>query len=120
MTLSSECLAKANPAPANPFRGEATLVVAGSPRLLRPSFTALVAAEEELGPLFALVERAGAGQLRLTEMAALFWHCLVSRDDLARDQVGASVLQLGLAAASKPLRVLLGQILQGEAGPPEQ
>lgn len=100
--------------PANPFRGEATLVVAGSPRLLRPSFAALVAAEEELGPLFALVERAGAGQLRLGELTALFWHCLESRDGLSRDAVGEAVLSAGLAAASQPLRVLLGQILQGE------
>jgi len=98
---------------ANPYRGEASLLVAGSPRLLRPSFGALVAAEEELGPLFALVERAGAGQLRLAEMAALFWHCLAERGDLTRDAVGSSVLELGLAEASKPLRVLLGQILQG-------
>ena len=100
--------------PANPFRGEATLVVAGSPRLLRPSFAALVAAEEELGPLFALVERAGAGQLRLGEMTALFWHCLESRDGLSRDAVGEAVMAAGLAGASQPLRVLLGQILQGE------
>ncbi|WP_309621277.1 gene transfer agent family protein [Novosphingobium sp.] len=100
--------------PANPFRGEATLVVAGSPRLLRPSFAALVAAEEELGPLFALVERAGAGQLRLGEMTALFWHCLESRDGLSRDAVGEAVMSAGLAASSQPLRVLLGQILQGE------
>ena len=100
--------------PANPFRGEATLVVAGLPRLLRPSFAALVAAEEELGPLFALVERAGAGQLRLGELTALFWHCLESRDDLSRDAVGEAVMSAGLAAASQPLRVLLGQILQGE------
>ena len=120
MTVSNACLAKANPASANPFRGEATLVIAGCPQLLRPSFAALVAAEEELGPLFALVERAGAGQLRLAEMAALFWHCLAPRDDLTRDEVGTAVLQLGLAQASKPLRVLLGQILQGEAGPAEQ
>lgn len=105
---------------ANPFRGEATLIVKGSPRLLRPSFSALVAAEEELGPLFALVERAGAGQLRLAEMAALFWHCLANRDELTRAVVGDAVLQLGLAEASRPLRVLLGQILQGEAGPAEQ
>ncbi len=105
---------------ANPFRGEATLVVSGCERLLRPSFSALVAAEEELGPLFALVERAGAGQLRLAEMAALFWHCLTPREELTRDQVGGAVLHLGLAEASKPLRTLLGQILQGEAGPPEQ
>ena len=114
MTLSNPGLATANPANGNPYRGEAMLSVAGAPRLLRPSFAALVAAEEELGPLVALVERAGAGQLRLAEMAALFWHCLASREGLDRDAVGSAVLQQGLAAASKPLRVLLGQILQGE------
>lgn len=63
----------------NPLRGEASLLIDGAKRLLRPTFTALVAAEEELGPLFALVERVGAGQLRLAEMAALFWHCLAER-----------------------------------------
>lgn len=92
-------------------------MVAGQPRLLRPSFSALVAAEEELGPLFALVERAGAGQLRLGEMAALFWHCLADREGLTRDAVGEAVTAVGLAAASAPLRVLLGQILQGNADP---
>ena len=102
--------------PANPFRGEASLPLAGSPRLLRPSFAALVAAEEELGPLFALVERAGAGQLRLGEMTALFWHCLEGREGLSRDVVGEAVMSAGLAGASQPLRVLLGQILQGEGG----
>jgi hypothetical protein len=99
---------------ANPYRGEGELIVAGTAHLLRPSFTALVAAEEELGPLFALVERAGTGQLRLTEMAALFWHCLADRTNLTREHIGEAVVTLGLAAATKPLRVLLGQILQGE------
>lgn len=99
----------------NPHRGEAGLTIAGVEHLLRPSFTALVAAEEELGPLFALVERASAGQLRLAEMTALFWHCLVSRDGLSREAVGAAVLQAGLAQATRPLRTLLGQILQGDA-----
>lgn len=103
---------------ANPLRGEALLPVEGTARLLRPDFTALVAAEEELGPLFALVERAGAGQLRLSEVAALFWHCLAARDGLTREQVGNAVITLGLAEASKPLRVLLGQILQGQTAPP--
>ena len=92
---------------ANALRGEAAIIVEGRPRLLRPSFAALVTAEEELGPLFALVERAGAGQLRLGEMATLFWHCLAERDRLTRDQVGEAVLALGLAEAAKPLRVLL-------------
>jgi hypothetical protein len=98
----------------NPLRGEAEILIADEPHLLRPTFTALVAAEEELGPLFALVERAGAGQLRLAEIAALFWHCLAARDGLSRETVGEAVLGQGLAAAAKPLRVLLGQILQGQ------
>lgn len=100
--------------PANPVRGEATLVVAGRARTLRPTFAALVAAEEELGPLFALVERASAGQLKLSELAILFWHCLAEHELIARDEVGAAVAQAGLAAASVPLRSLLVQILQGE------
>jgi hypothetical protein len=98
---------------ANPYRGEVELLVAGAPRLLRPSFTALVAAEEELGPLFALVERAGAGQLRLGEMATLFWHCLAARDGLTREAVGEAIAAQGLAACARPLRALLAQILQG-------
>jgi hypothetical protein len=99
---------------ANPHRGEAALVVAGASRRLRPSFTALVAAEEELGPLFALVERAAAGQLRLGEMAALFWHCLAERQGLSREAVGEAVTAQGLAACARPLRALLAQILQGD------
>jgi hypothetical protein len=97
----------------NPYRGEAELVVEGLARTLRPSFSALVAAEEELGPLFALVERASAGQLRLSEMAALFWHCLTMRDGLTREIVGDAVAEQGLAACTRPLRTLLSQILQG-------
>ncbi|MEO6092185.1 MAG: gene transfer agent family protein [Novosphingobium sp.] len=98
---------------ANPHRGEASLTIAGEPRLLRPSFAALTAAEEELGPLFALVERAAGGELRMAEMVALFWHCLASRDGLARDDIGEAIARLGLAQAAKPLRALLAQILQG-------
>ena len=98
---------------ANPERGEAVLAVGGIPRLLRPTFTALVGAEDELGPLFALVERTGAGQLRLAEMVALFWHCLIDRDALTREAVGEAAAELGLAACAKPLRALLAQILQG-------
>lgn len=100
-------------AASNPVRGEAAILVDGAPRLLRPSFDALVRAEEELGPLFALVERAGEGQLRLSEIAALFWHCLADRADLTREAVGDSVVAMGLAEAAKPLRVLLGEILRG-------
>lgn len=100
---------------ANPFRGEASITIANVPRLLRPSFAALVAAEEELGPLFALVERAAEGRLRIAELAGLFWHCLARREGLTREMVGDAVMEAGLAASSAPLRVLLQQILQGAA-----
>ena len=98
---------------ANGLRGEAALMVAGRTRVLRPTFAALVTAEDEIGPLFALVERAGSGQLRLAELATLFWHCLADRDALSREQVGDAVLAAGLAACAPALRCLLGQILQG-------
>ena len=98
---------------ANPHRGEAALLVGGAPQTLRPTFSALVAAEEELGPLFALVERAGAGELKLAEMTALFWHCLADPRDVTREQVGEAVMRQGLAACAKPLRAILTQILQG-------
>ena len=103
----------ANPVPANSVRGEATLIIHGQPHVLRPTFAALVAAEEELGPLFALVERASAGQLRLGELAALFWHCLASPGALTHAEVGEAVAAQGLAASAVPLRALLVQILQG-------
>lgn len=95
------------------MRGEATLVVAGRKRVLRPSFAALVAAEEDLGSLYALVERASAGQLRLSELATLFWHCLAEREGVTREDVGEAVMALGLAGCATPLRALLGHILQG-------
>lgn len=101
----------------NPLRGEAMLAVAGMPRRLRPSFAALVAAEEELGPLFALVERAGEGRLRLAEVAALFWHCLTDKAGFTREDVGEAVMDAGLAGCAPALRALLGQILQGSVDP---
>jgi hypothetical protein len=98
---------------ANPARGEAALTVGGETLRLRPSFEALVAAEEELGPLFALVERAAAGGLRVAEMAALFWHCAENRGGLSRERIGAAIVEQGLAGTTPVLKVLLGQILQG-------
>ncbi len=88
--------------------------VAGCELALRPSFAALVAAEAELGPLFALVERAADGRLGLGEMVGLFWHCLRDvPEGLTRDAFGEAVAAGGLAAATPALRVLLGQILAG-------
>ena len=99
---------------ANPARGEASFEVGGAALLLRPSFAALVAAEQELGPLFALVERAAEGQLGIGEMAALFFHCAADRPEaVTRERIGEAIAEGGLARATPALRVLLTQILQG-------
>ena len=99
---------------ANALRGEAALRVGARSLVVRPSFAALVAAEEELGPLFALVERAADGRLGLGELTALFWHCIRDRDaGMTREEVGEALVEQGLAAVTPALRVLLGQILQG-------
>ncbi|WP_066560527.1 gene transfer agent family protein [Croceicoccus bisphenolivorans] len=98
---------------ANPARGEATIFIKGRKRRLRPTFGALVAAEEEIGPLFELVDRAGSGRLKLAEMAGLFWHCLADRGDITRDDVGEAIAAQGLAASAPTLRAVLKQVLQG-------
>lgn len=101
--------------PANQVRGEAHFCLGEHNILLRPTFAALVAAEEELGPLFALVERAAAGQLRLSELVALFWHCRFDAPtDLDRDAFAAALTASGLAATTPVLKSLLGQILAGQ------
>ena len=99
---------------ANPVRGEGSLRVGGEVLVLRPSFSALVAAEGELGPLFALVERAAEGKLGIGEMVGLFWHCLREcPEGVTRERLGEAVVA-GLAAVTPVLRGLLRQILAGK------
>lgn len=99
---------------ANPHRGEASLQVGGETLVLRPTFGALVAAEEELGSLFELVERAAAGALRLSEIAALFDHLSKGRPKaIGRTRIGEAIAELGIARITPVLRTLFSQILQG-------
>lgn len=105
-------------APANPHRGEIELVLDGVAHVLRPTFSALVAAEQELGPLLGLVERASGGELKLGEIVALFWHCLRDRNDPGteaadREAFAEAVIRTGLAACAGPLKALLVQVLKG-------
>ena len=99
---------------ANPVRGEAVLSVGGEALVLRPSFEALVAAEEELGSLFALVERAAEGALKLHEIAALFDHLSRGRPaGMTRERIGEAVVEQGLAGVTPTLKMVLTQVLQG-------
>lgn len=100
---------------ANPHRGEASIEVGGERLLLRPSFGALVAAEEELGSLFELVERAAEGALKLTQIAALFDHLSRGRPEgITRDRIGEAVVEKGLAGVTPVLKTVLTQILRGQ------
>lgn len=97
---------------ANAARGEAVLRTENAAFMLRPTFAALAAAEEELGSLFALVERAAEGRLKLTEMVALFWHCRHDvPPDVTRDVFAEAVVAAGLSAATPVLKNILAQIL---------
>ena len=87
----------------------------GQAQLVRPSFAALVAAEADLGPLLALIDRAAEGRLTLAEMAALIWHCLADRQDLTRDDVGEALVAHGVGAALPTVRAILRQMLSGAA-----
>ena len=100
--------------PANAYRGEASIEVAGEKLLLRPCFGALVAAEEELGSLFELVEQAAEGQLRLQQIVALFDHLSRGRPEgITRERIGEAVVAKGLAGITPALKIVLAQILQG-------
>jgi hypothetical protein len=99
---------------ANPYRGEAALNVGGETLVLRPTFGALVAAEEELGSLFEIVERAAEGTLRLNEIVALFDHVSRSRPNaITRERIGEAVVEKGLAGVTPALKLFLTQNLPG-------
>lgn len=101
--------------PANPVRGEVALRLAGGAVVLRPSFAALVAAEEEAGALGTLLERAAAGDVRLRDMAALFWACA---DPPPGDRAAfeAALVAEGLAALLPAYRALLARVFAGAGG----
>lgn len=100
--------------PANRLRGEAELMIERERIVLRPTFAALVAAEEELGSLFDLVERAAGGRLLLAEIVTLFWHVVRDRpESLTRETLGEGMMALGLAGVTPALKILLRQILSG-------
>ncbi|WP_265561942.1 gene transfer agent family protein [Sphingomicrobium arenosum] len=100
---------------ANEARGEAAFRVGDATLVLRPSFEALVAAEEELGPLFALCDRASEGRVSIGELAILFDHLSRHARPTAvdREAIGNALVTGGLAAAMPILRTILVQILQG-------
>ncbi len=99
----------------NAVRGEASLVLNGVEHIFRPTFTALVAAEQEIGPLFATVEQAAAGKIKLGDLVTLLWHCLApGAPPLTRESFAEAIVEAGLSAVTPALKTLLTQILAGK------
>lgn len=100
---------------ANGVRGEVGLTLGERDCVLRPTFQALCAAEEELGSLLSLVDRAAEGRIGLGEIAGLFWHCIAERGEWERDHLGEAVVKAGLARVMPAVRGVLHQILAGSS-----
>ena len=99
---------------ANPLRGEVALPLGGGTRLLRPTFGALVAAESEAGSLFQLLDRAAAGDVRMADIGAVFWHCLGDRTDgETRETFEAALLADGLGRLLPVYRAVLAAAFRG-------
>jgi hypothetical protein len=82
--------------------------------VLRPTFSALVAAEAEVGSLLALLDRAGAGDVRLGDIGPLFWHALAEPEAWAdRGAFEAQLAEAGLRALIPPYRRFLSSVFGG-------
>lgn len=97
---------------ANPLRGEVGLRLGGRETVLRPTFGALVSAEAEVGSLFQLMDRAGAGEVQFSDMAALMWHCRTSEQE-DRETFEQHLLAEGLLRLMGPYRELLLAVFDG-------
>ena len=100
---------------ANPLRGEVPLTLGGRVYVLRPSFAAIVAVEQRLGGVIALAVKGSKGELGLREMAALIFETMEKDGSGApsEEEVGALILEEGLAAISPVVSALLAAILKG-------
>ena len=63
--------------------------------------------------MLTLVETASQGALSLAQMSCLVWHCLALQERPDRSRVGDALLEMGLIEATKPVRMILSQILKG-------
>lgn len=100
--------------PANPHRGETTLELAGERYVLRPSFEALVAIEQERGSLLAMIERASAGTLMLDDIVTVLWCCLrAGGTSLDKTTTGRLLVDAGIATVTPVFRDVLTLALTG-------
>lgn len=98
----------------NMTRGETRLDLEDHVYILRPTYAALVAAEAEIGSLFAVVEAATSGQLKLADMMSVLWYChLAVQEDDDRALFSQRCMAAGLARLTPAFRTLMEQVLGG-------
>ncbi|MGD1954800.1 MAG: GTA-gp10 family protein [Sphingomonadales bacterium] len=96
-------------------RGEVPLTLGDTCYCLRPSFTALAAVEAQIGSLISLVERAGSGGIKLTEIIVLLHACAkAGGHDIGQDAFAAQVLAAGAASTVQAVRRLLEIMMTGD------
>ena len=99
---------------ANPVRGEVLVSLPAGDCVLRPTFSALVSAEGEVGSLLALLDRAGGGDVRLGDIGPLFWHALaVPGAWVDRHAFEAELAGAGLRVLIPPYRSFLSAVFGG-------
>lgn len=102
----------------NPHRGEVAFTVGDVTHTLRPTFEAVVAIEQVLGPLVALARRSANEGIGVQDLAVLFHHCARAADADAPDieRFGTLIVQAGMAPCLSVFRQLMETILGGQDG----
>lgn len=99
---------------ANPIRGEVSLSLGERKFRLRPTFEALVRIEQEVGSLFAVVERTTSFQVTLKDVVTVLWSCAVAGGaDVEMSEMGELIAENGISAATPAFRAILTSALAG-------
>ncbi|CUW85716.1 GTA-gp10 family protein [Rhizobium pusense] len=107
----------------NALRNEIEITLAGEKRIMRASFSAILAIEKALGKsMTAIINQVAAGDISITDSALIIYHGLVGNKDtrLSFEQVGDAILEAGMGAVSIPVVEFVSRSLNGvTVGKPE-
>lgn len=98
----------------NSARGEVALQLGTVTYTLVPSYANLVAAEQAVGPLFAIIDEAGNGRLSLVKLMSVLWCCVEPKSaTLFQDVFCEACMKAGLVRLTPVFRMLIEQALGG-------
>jgi hypothetical protein len=108
----------------NTLRNEVSITLAGEERIMRATFTAIVAIEKALGKsMTAIINQVAAGDISITDSALIVYHGLRGNQDtrMSFEQVGEALVEAGMAAVSLPVVEFVSRSLSGvSVGKPEE